>query len=38
MGLKEIHHKKLNEIKESSGDGPGYSDGRFTLMEKICVR
>ena len=38
MSIKEAYQKKLNEIKEGSGDGPGTSDGRFTLMEKICVR
>lgn len=37
MGIKK-YQKKLNEIIESSGDGPGYGYGRFTLMEKVCVR
>jgi hypothetical protein len=38
IGIKEKSQKKLNEIIEDSGDGPGTSYGRFTLMEKICVR
>jgi len=38
MGIKEMHQKKLNEVKEGSGDDLGYSYRRFTLMEKLCVR
>jgi hypothetical protein len=38
MGIKEKSQKKLNEIIKGSGDGPGTSTRRFTLMEKICVR
>lgn len=37
-GIKEESQKKLNEFNEGSGDGPGHSTRRFTLMEKICVR
>jgi len=38
IGIKEESQKKLNEFKEGSGDGPGFSTRRFTLMETICVR
>ena len=34
MGIKEEYQKKLHEVKEGSGDGPGTSYRRFTLMVK----
>jgi hypothetical protein len=34
MGIKEECQKKLNEIIEGSGDGPGYYYRRITLMVK----
>jgi len=36
MGIKEEYQKEMHEVKDASGDGPGTSDRRFTLMEKIC--
>ena len=34
MGLKEEYQKELHEVKDASGDGPGYSYRRFTLRVK----